>query len=498
MTGWKDWFGRKDFGRLSPEERLTRVDAGALSVLRVLADAGHEAYLVGGCVRDLAMGLVPHDWDITTSARPEETAQALTAAGVRAVDGGGRRYGTVIAVRDGVNYEVTTFRREVYGADAHRPASVTFADTLREDLARRDFTVNAMALGADGVLHDDFGGMKDLAAKRLRTVGDAAERFQEDALRLFRACRFVGQLDFLADRSLVEGMEAAFPRVSGLSLERVKSEVERLLVTPHAARGLDLLVRSGLCGCSCRVRENGQDTAVAVLPELSHLVDLPQMKEFHRYDAWYHTLAVVEAAPAERIARWAALLHDVGKGMPGVRRVEGAKITDYNHDRVGAEMARTLLRRWRFPEKEVHLITWLVENHMKFHYFANVEEADVVKWVRHLAMHREFPSQAALIEAICEMTALAKADIIGCGRPLSATEGHEAFGRCMADVAASIPVTTGELHYDGRTIEALGPAAAEGMQNLLRRVQNGELENGPEPLYRAAVRFRKRHSHETA
>ena len=236
--GLRDLFGRKNFGQLAPEERLARVDGGALFVMQSLIRAGHEAYLVGGCVRDLAMGLLPHDWDITTSARPEETAAALTAAGARAVDGGGRRFGTVIAVYGGRNYEVTTFRSEMYGEDAHRPETVAFADTLREDLSRRDFTVNAMALGADGTFYDEFGGLRDLSAKKLRTVGQAEERFREDALRLFRACRFLGQLDFMADASLVEGMEGAFPRVAGLSLERVKAEVVHgFLPPPRTKKG---------------------------------------------------------------------------------------------------------------------------------------------------------------------------------------------------------------------------------------------------------------------
>lgn len=473
------------------------VDAGALFVLDTLAGAGKDAYIVGGCVRDLLMGNLPHDWDITTSARPDETKAILEAAGFHAVDGGGRRFGTVIAAADGASYEVTTFRSEVYGADAHRPEAVSFADTLEEDLSRRDFTVNAMAMDREGHLYDPFEGERDIRKKRLRTVGKAEERFSEDALRMFRACRFLGQLDFLADSSLVEGMAPAFPRVSGLSLERVKSEVERLLVTPHAGRGLDLLVRSGLAERSCRVKADGAYQPVAILPELSHLVDLPQMKEFHKYDAWYHTLAVVEASPRERIARWAALLHDVGKGMPGVRHVEGPKITDYNHDHVGADMARALLARWQFPKKEIHLIGWLVENHMKFHYFANVEEADVVKWVRKLAREKEFPSQEELIQAVRYCTALCEADIIGCGRPLSATAGHEAFGKCMEDVARSIPVTVKELHYGPETIRVLGPAVKEGLANLLLRVQNGTLSNTEEALGEAALRFRKRHHHDT-
>ena len=159
----------RGFRNLPEDERAGKIDEGALAILRKLNDEGKEAYVVGGCVRDLLMGLVPHDWDITTSARPEETMAIARAAGWKAVDGGGRRFGTVIVVRNGKNYEVTTFRKEFYGADAHRPETVSFSDTLKEDVSRRDFTVNAMALDGDGCLYDYFHGLEDLEKKRLRT-----------------------------------------------------------------------------------------------------------------------------------------------------------------------------------------------------------------------------------------------------------------------------------------------------------------------------------------
>lgn len=336
-------FMKNSFASCSCDERGQAIDAGARQILAALEEAGKEGYIVGGCVRDLAMGKAPHDWDITTSARPEEMLSIAALRGWKAVDGGGRRFGTVIIVLGGENYEVTTFRSEKYGSDAHRPSEVSFAKTLKEDLMRRDFTVNAMAMDRSGRLYDEFGGLSDIERKRLRTVGDAGERFSEDALRLFRACRFVAQLDFMADRSLVEGMESAFPRVSGLSLERVRQEMDRLLVSKHAARGMDLLVRSGLACCSCRIKEKGAYMEVPILPELSHLVGLPQQKEFHKYDAWYHTLAVLEAASPEPLLRWAALLHDVAKGMPGIRAIRKGRLTDYGHDKKGAEMARDIL-----------------------------------------------------------------------------------------------------------------------------------------------------------
>ena len=486
-------FTKGSFASCSSDERGEAIDEGARQILEALEDAGAEGYIVGGCVRDLAMGKMPHDWDITTSARPEGVQHVAASHGWKAIDGGGRRFGTVILVLGGQNYEVTTFRSERYGSDAHRPSEVSFAKTLTEDLMRRDFTVNAMAMDRSGRLYDEFGGLSDIERKRLRAVGDASLRFSEDALRLFRACRFVAQLDFMADRSLVDGMPGAFSRVGGLSLERVRSEVDRLLVSAHAARGMDLMVRSGLAECSCRIKEQGAYRDVPILPELTHLVGLPQQKEFHKYDAWYHTLAVLEAAPPTLVSRWAALLHDVAKGMPGIRAIRKGRLTDYGHDKKGAQMTEAIFTRWHRTPAFTKEVVWLVENHMRFHFFANSPEADAKKWVRQLARDRIFPSSEVMAEHFLHLRDLCKADIIGCGRPLSATEGHDAFGEYMAELARRIPVTPKDLHYSKDVPGIFAPHVAEGMSNLLSRVQNGSLENTEEALHEAALRFVKKH-----
>jgi tRNA nucleotidyltransferase/poly(A) polymerase len=298
--------------------------------------------------------------------------------------------------------------------------------------------------------------------------------------------------------SLVEGMKDAFYRVEGLSLERVKSEIDRLLVTDHPAKGLDLLVRSGLNETSCHVKKDGRVTPAPILPELTHLVDLPQMKKFHRYDGWMHTLVVVQHTEPKLINRWAGLLHDVGKGMPGVRAVQGNKITDYGHDKKGAAMADAILARWQFPDDFRRRVAWLVKDHMKYHYFANVPEANTVKWVRHLAVSGQFSSQKDLHEAIEEMTDVTCADIIGCGFPFASTEGHRSFGEYMEKIIDQTPVTTRELHFDSSVPKALGPYVKQGMKNLLMRVQNGTLENNNSSLYQAAVNFRRRRERETS
>ena len=262
-------------------------------ILTVLEEAGHEAYIIGGAVRDILMHQKPHDFDIVTSARPDTVIEVLRGHDIQTTDLVGKSFGVVVATLEGKQYEIATYRTERYGADSHRPEEITYADTLEEDVLRRDFTVNGMAMNRYGEVIDLVGGRRDIKHKTLRTIGNAQERFEEDALRLFRACRFVAKLDFLPSKDLLEAMPKAFHRVPGLSLERVRNEINRLMLEPAVAKGLDVLVQSRLAECSCRVVENGAAREVPILPELDHLVDLPQEKDFHEFDGWYHTLAVV-------------------------------------------------------------------------------------------------------------------------------------------------------------------------------------------------------------
>ena len=230
------------------ENIISSLPAYTKSILSALNSAGYEAYLVGGAVRDLLLGLTPDDYDITTNAHPEQVLALCKQYNWQTVDKLGHNFGCVIIVIDGIPTEVTTFRGERYGdSDMHRPEATWYCTRLRDDLSRRDFTVNAMALAADGTLYDYFGGQQDLENKILRTVGKAEQRYHEDALRMLRACRFVAQLGFTY---VQEGSETlppfgqqstpyylphnySFPieRISGLSLERVRKEIERLLLS---------------------------------------------------------------------------------------------------------------------------------------------------------------------------------------------------------------------------------------------------------------------------
>ena len=295
------------------------------SVLEALNEAGYEAYIVGGAVRDLLMKRTPHDYDVTTSARPEDIRAVAAARGWHTAEIQSERFGIVVLVVGGTTIETATFRGEAYGDDAHRPEQVWYASTLREDVLRRDFTVNALAMDKDGHIYDYTGGQKDIRKKRLVTVGEARRRFREDALRLFRACRFTGQLDFLPDKELIQAMPEAFHRVAGLSVERVVGEIDRLMMTPAAYKGLDVLVRTGLGACSCRRRENGAYQDVPILPECSHLPSTPQSRPFHLFDAWFHTLAVVAHTPPDLTIRYGAFFHDAGNTGRSQRPLYGLR-----------------------------------------------------------------------------------------------------------------------------------------------------------------------------
>lgn len=465
---------------------------GARQILAILQAAGYQAYIIGGAVRDLLMGKEPHDFDIVTQARPEQVQAVMGRAGLKTTDLVGKSFGVVIVSVGQQKYEVATYRRERYGVDSHRPEVVEYADTLEDDVQRRDFTVNGMAMDLDGHIIDLVGGQKDLQAKRLRTIGNPLARFREDALRLFRACRFVAKLDFLPTKDLQAAMPLAFDRVRGLSLERVRNELDALLLQPAAAKGLDLLVQSKLGNCQCSHNQHGSKEYIDILPELCHLVDLPQEKLFHEYDGWMHTLVTVAHTPADLTLRWAALLHDVGKGLPNVRGFHKGRITDRGHDIEGARLATSLLHRLGYPKAFVERVTWLVHQHMKFHYYVGTLEANPNKWVRKEARSGLFRYSRNLSEAMIQLSQLCAADIMGCGKAQADPTGTLEFGRCMAELALDMPIHTRDLHYDTRLIQEAGDAVGPMLKSLLEAVQNGRVRNEADALLDALRRKQAR------
>lgn len=328
--------------------------------------AGHELALVGGVVRDLLLGRVRPDaeLDLATDAPPRETTRILRGWADR-IYLVGVRFGTVGARKGDTRFEITTYREEIYRREDRKPV-VTFAKDLETDLSRRDFTINAMAVRLpDRVFVDPFGGVRDLAAKRLETPLEPEVAFSDDPLRMLRAARFAAQLDVDPTPRVLAAIRAMRSRLEIVSAERIADELSKLLVAPHPAKGLRIIVETGL--------------AEEFLPELPALA-LEQDPVHRHKDVLKHTLAVVERCEPDLVLRLAALLHDIGK--PATRQITPEGVQFHHHEVVGARMARERLRALRFPNEVVDDVAKLVEMHLRFHGYASWSDSAVRRYVR--------------------------------------------------------------------------------------------------------------------
>jgi len=350
----------------------TRPDAGAfLEVPPVAIElgerfrlAGHELYLVGGVVRDLLLGRDHDDLDFATDALPRETTKVLRGWAERQYLVG-VKYGTVGARKSDRVFEITTFREEVY-AEEHRKPAVTFGRDVETDLSRRDFTVNAMAVRLpEGAFIDPFGGVRDLAAKRLDTPLDPEISFSDDPLRMLRAARFLSQLGLSPSARVTEAIGRMRERLRIVSAERISDELSKLLLGAEPAKGLALVVASGL----------GEE----FLPEVPAL-KLEQDPVQRHKDVLRHTLAVVEKCESDLVLRLAALLHDIGK--PRTREIGPDGVSFHHHEVVGARMARERLQALRYPAHVVEDVAQLVEMHLRFHGYDEWSDSAVRRYVR--------------------------------------------------------------------------------------------------------------------
>jgi poly(A) polymerase len=317
------------------------------------AERGFELYLVGGSVRDALLGAPDtRDLDFATSAPPEQTAQLLHAAG-GSVFKIGEKFGTIGAVFGAQHVEVTTYRAEAYTPGSRKPA-VAFRRNLVDDLARRDFTINAIALDPrNGELSDPFGGRDDLDQRVVRAVGSPVERFQEDPLRLLRAVRFASRLAFEIEPATAQAICASAGALASISRERVRDELDKLLVGPAPARGIQLLCDLGLAEFS--------------LPDVPRLRGMQQEVGRHK-DVFNHTLQVLDRTPPRLALRWAALLHDIAK--PATKHVENGKVTFHGHDVKGERMTRRILADLHQPSELIERSARLVGRHLRANAYA--------------------------------------------------------------------------------------------------------------------------------
>lgn len=436
--------------------------AGPRRILEQLNTAGFEAYLVGGCVRDLLRGVVPHDWDICTQARPGQIAACFP--GVKTVETG-LAHGTVTLVLDGRPFEVTTYRADGTYSDGRHPDAVAFVTALEEDLARRDFTVNAMALGLDGAVQDPFGGQEDLRRGLLRCVGDPDRRFQEDGLRLLRCLRFSAVLDFDIAPDTAAAIRRNLPMLDKVAAERVQTELRKLLT-----------------GARCvPVLREFPEVFCRFWPQLDPLVTLEQRNPWHCFGGWEHTLHALAAAPAELTVRLAVLLHDVGK--PACKTTDEAGVDHfYGHAAAGAELADEMLTALKFDNATRRRVVTLVARHD-----APIQPTgqSVRRWLNRLGE-----------ETLLQLLEVQRCDAMGqdpslVGDRLAANAQlvrlvHQAVaqGQCFS---------LKNLAVDGRDAMAAGvpagPRVGQALNALLAAVIAGELPNEKAALLAALERF---------
>lgn len=455
--------GKKSKSRVN-RANLKKVPAEVREVVATLRAGGKQAYLVGGGVRDLLAGLDAVDFDVATDATPDDVRRLFPRTAPTGI-----KHGTVTVLGARGDYEVTTFRRDGKYGDARHPDDVTYAQTVEEDLSRRDFTFNALAYDpSEDKLIDLFGGVEDFERGVVRAVGDAIERFREDGLRPLRAVRLAARFEFEVEPETLNAIPEVLDRVRMVAAERVRDEFMKMLATaPKPSYGLELMRDTGLLE--------------VFLPELLEGYAVTQ-NEFHAYDVYTHSLYSCDAAPAGKpLVRLAALLHDVGK--PRTRVVRDGRVTFYNHQAVSRRMARHILDRLRFSKKERDHVLHLVYYHM-FGYTPSWTDAAVRRLIRKVGR-----------DNIADLFDLRIADWFGNGTNYGFPGYLRALERRInAAIAREEAFTEKDLAVDGHDVMAElglppGPKVGEVLSYLLERVLEDQSLNERERLL-ALVRER--------
>ena len=432
-----------------------------LQCIRTLESAGFEVYAVGGCVRDSLLGLTPHDYDLCTNATPAQTAALFSSCTlVRS----GEKHGTIGVVLDGAVYEITTFRKEGGYQDSRHPDWVEFVPDIREDLARRDFTINAMAYHPKAGYIDPFGGQQDLQNKILRAVGHAPTRFQEDALRILRGVRFAVRFGLTPDPATMEAMRSQAPLMDQLAKERIFQELCGLLPLIGARELLDFA-----------------PILAQVLPALAPCVGFQQHSRHHIYDVFTHTAYVVEATPPALPLRWAALLHDTGK--PATFSLDENSSGHFKgHAKISAQIADETLLELKAPTALREQVVFLIAQHM------TKLEPDKKLLRRHLGKWG--------VDMTRMLLQLQQADMgsKGIANPEDSAHFHLVNQQIDAILAEDACLSVKDLAVNGNHLLELGFAPGKEigacLQHLLDQVQQEKIPNQAEALLQAAANYK--------
>lgn len=434
------------------------VDGNTRRVLGILEEGGFEAWLVGGCVRDAVLGRECSDVDIASNARWQEVKQLFEQRGFTTHETG-IAHGTLTVVVGSQAFEITTYRCDGASADSRHPDSVRFVSSIEEDLARRDFTMNAMAYHPDRGLVDPYGGMLDLKHRVIRAVGNPKKRFDEDALRILRACRFSAQLGFSIEESTYQGMVYNKGLLYKISAERIVHELDRLLLGAYAGRALVDTV----------------DALAAVLPELVAMKGFDQRTPYHIYDVLEHTARVIDGVPPYRLVRWAALFHDMGKPACFFADEEGTGHF-YGHANVSVLLAKGIMSRLKLSPAFATRVLTLVKRHDE------VVEPTPRAVKRMLA---RLDGDTELFSALCD---LKRGDARGqaprCAERIGVADELE---RVLAEIqAAGDAFSLKDLAVNGNDVVALGiaegPAVGTALRSALAAVIDERVPNEREAL----------------
>jgi len=377
---------------------------GIFEIAKMLKDKGFQCYVVGGIVRDLLLYKSINDdaeWDITTDAKPEEIVEIFSKKRIKVIPTG-IKHGTVTVIYKGKMYEITTFRIDKDYKDGRHPSEVIFTSSIEEDLSRRDFTINAMAIDIiDEKFIDPFGGMSDLEKNIIRAVGNPEVRFYEDGLRLMRACRFAAKLDFTIEEKTLEAIKKNKENLKRVSIERIRDELIKMLIAKRTSVGIEYMRISGLLDI--------------VLPELSNCYGVSQ-NIYHKYDVYTHSLITSDAVSKilgdvndkKRIYRLklAGLLHDIAKPITKNEVIDNGvdHSTFYNHEVIGASITKRIMRRLRFSNDDIEYVTRLVRHHM-FYYTEEWTDSAVRRFMRNVGL-----------DLLDDLFVLREADRIGSGK----------------------------------------------------------------------------------
>ncbi len=433
-----------------------------------LEQAGFSAYAVGGCVRDTLLSMRPNDWDLCTSARPEEMLEIFRGERVAET---GLKHGTLTVIVDHVPYEITTFRTDGSYSDHRHPDSVTFVDEVAGDLARRDFTVNAMAYSPRTGLVDLFGGQEDLSRRVIRCVGVPRERFGEDALRILRALRFASVFDFSIDPATEEALRLLAPSLRNVAAERIREELLKLLCGPGAGR----ILRAYPDVLSC------------IVPEIGSMVGYDQQNHHHHFDLWEHTVQAVENVPPQPVLRLAMLLHDTGK--PAVRIVDEKGEAHYRgHQAASAEIAERVTDDLRCDRETRDRVVRLVRYH-DIHLRTDSGEVNLDRsfLLRRLNRFGEEDLRALFL--------IHRADRIATGHSSREREDRrlaERMGALDALLSERPCFTLKDLAVNGNDLMKhglKGPALGNALQQLLEAVMDGRVANEKEALNDFVTKF---------